>query len=171
MSQLISNVIVASVAIAKMREDQREQLLYDLLEKHPSLVIKMMATNGIKFNALEEAIKRIDKSIEKVQNVLEQRYKVVMENIGANKIVVIKKVREMFNFGLADSKNWVEGINCGSHQAGVFGSGVNYIEARKLSDQLLRELGPSGFVCKLLHDDDSYKCPIKETMNAGWGIR
>lgn len=141
MSQLISNVVVATVAIAKMREDQREQLLYSLLEKHPSMVIKVMKENNIKFNELDEFHKR--------------KFKVVINNMGSNIIAVIKKVRDMFGFGLADAKAWTEGSNVSNIQSGVFGRDLSYNEANKLSLKLEREIG-NGFISKVILDEEHY---------------
>ncbi len=146
MAASIKNIITASVAIAKMDPDTREQLLYSILEKNPTACITAMANNGITF-------------ADKIKE--ETTYKIVVKNASLDrKIATIKLCRYATGAGLADAKGWTEGKEYNGLPAGVLAKGLTKKDAEKRLAELKAVMDNDKFLygieLMILRDKDQY---------------
>jgi ribosomal protein L7/L12 len=152
-------IIVATAAISKMNSEDRENLLYDILNMRPTAVINAMKADGINFG---------DPTINAKPG---QLFKVAITDLnGENrKINVIKTFREMTGNGLADSKAWSEGSAVGYSDdnmlpSGVFGHRLSADMAKDLHTKVMRSIGDLKCKVEIVHDS-TYVKPLPNHWN------
>ena len=147
-------IITATAAISKMSNDTRENLLYDILNTRPTAVINAMKVNGICFGDATTNAKP------------GQHFKVAITNInGENrKINAIKTFREVCGFGLADAKNWSEGVTVGYGEnymlpSGVFGHHLSADVAKDLIKKVKSCMSDLKWTVEIV-PDNAYVKPL-----------
>jgi ribosomal protein L7/L12 len=121
-------IIIATEKIVDMGSDEKRKLLLTLLGTNPATVLRAM---GVDTKAASP----------------NQLYKVAITDLnGENrKINVIRCVREITGYGLADSKAWSEGQNMGEgFPSGVFGHHMTLDAAKQLLEKVRATFRNSG---------------------------
>lgn len=139
MSLASKNLIIAAVAITKMNGDDKEILLHDLLENHPTAVMEAMKRSNVKFADAPSTL-----------------WNVVVDDKGINKINVIKMFREENGAGLADAKFWTEGKDYGNLKSGVIYKELTATHAKEKADRIMTRNPHGGFTVKLIRADAPY---------------
>ena len=143
MSLATKSLIACTVAIAKMDADKLQEVLLDILSSNPSIVL----------NALIP--------------ITAPTFKIVLDRHTTNKIGIIKAFREINGAGLANSKDWSEGMTYGGCPAGTFKVGMTREEADRLAAEINHNgennhmssgysMSATGIKVKVLRDTDQH---------------
>jgi ribosomal protein L7/L12 len=136
------NIIAATLNINNMSTDKIKELALKLLEANPTIVLKSLEIG-----------------------VAPKLYKVVVTDLNGEtrKINVIKCFRELFGFGLGDSKAWAEGNSIKNYNDGTLvPSGVFAMNlSRSRAEEIMYKIVGYGLSWRInVVDNDTIVPPL-----------